>query len=320
MIWYQFTPSDTLFFRGAEPMVGGMDYDTRLAFPPSPSVIAGAMRTAVLTQQGIPVDTYRSGHAVAEKIGDYGQPAPFTLLGPVLRQAGEDFVPAPATWYIDGDARALRPHVIQAAPLNLDAARRLGLQTGVALPVWTTHSGELQSLAGSWIALRALTRKRPRLEIGRTLFMPGRNLAALFTREPRTGNALEFTRRVQESKLYSARHLRLRPGFSLVWGLDQDCGLADQGVLSLGGEQRFGAYCRTTPPAFADEISQDTALYLALAPVRMNAASAAALVAAGEVLYRGGWNLAQQFHKDMVGYYAAGAVFNQNMNSLCIPF
>ena len=46
MNWYDFTPQDTLFFRGAEPAVMGESHAASMIFPPPAHTIAGAMRTA----------------------------------------------------------------------------------------------------------------------------------------------------------------------------------------------------------------------------------------------------------------------------------
>ncbi|MDR3347448.1 MAG: hypothetical protein LBN32_02415 [Helicobacteraceae bacterium] len=45
MIWYELTPFDTLFFRGAIPLEAGLPVSDNL-FPPPASVIKGAIWTA----------------------------------------------------------------------------------------------------------------------------------------------------------------------------------------------------------------------------------------------------------------------------------
>ncbi|MBF0201034.1 MAG: hypothetical protein HQK66_06935, partial [Desulfamplus sp.] len=57
-----------------------------------------------------------------------------------------------------------------------------------------------------------------------------------------------------------------------------------------------------------------------LSPVEVSKETSAALVASGKIIYRGGWDLARQFHKDMKGYYPAGSVFNSAVDQSCIPF
>ena len=43
--WYSFEPSDTVFFRGSEPMEKGHDHTANSIFPPPIHTIAGAIRT-----------------------------------------------------------------------------------------------------------------------------------------------------------------------------------------------------------------------------------------------------------------------------------
>ena len=50
-IWYELTPVDTLFFRGAEAMEAGL-LGTGALFPPPVSVVLGALRSAVVRQSG----------------------------------------------------------------------------------------------------------------------------------------------------------------------------------------------------------------------------------------------------------------------------
>lgn len=317
MKWYQFTPSDTLFFRGAEPMVSGMDFETSLAFPPSGSVISGAVRAAVLSQQNIPILSYKKGHAVGKTIGPYGEPAPFNIIGPLMRYGREDFVPAPCSWYYDSSDHGRSISIIKSIPLGGEICQQLGLKTSTGEFNWTQHDNEVKSLAGSWITLRGLRENKSRFEAGVSIFIPGRGLSELFTVEPRTGNAIDYNRKVEESKLYSSRHIRLKTGVRLIWGIDRECGLAPEGVLVLGGEQRFGAYeLLSQAPAFPAAGTD----YLGLSPIIVDSTSSEALVAAGEISYRGGWNIAEQFHKDMIGYYPSGAVFKKNINNCCIPF
>ncbi len=317
MKWYQFTPSDTLFFRGAEPMISGMDYETRLAFPPSVSVISGALRTAVLAQREISISLYKKGDPVSELIGEYGRQAPFKVIGPLIRKDGENYVPAPGTWHFDSSMQGRSVRIIMPLPLGKDLKKRLGLKTSTDLISWVVHENEVKSIGGSWISLKGLRNSKTQFEVGNSIFMPARGLSALFTVEPRTATAIDSRRKVEESKLYSSRHIRLETDVSLIWAIDRPCGLAEKGVLSLGGEQRFGAYEELKCiPDFPESGEQ----YLALSPVPVNAESIAALIGADEIVYRGGWNLADQFHKDMKGYYPAGSVFTKNVNQCCIQF
>ncbi len=326
MKWYEFYPSDTLFLRGAEPMVGGTSYETAQLFPPPVSVISGAIRTAVLAQKNISISRYQKGDPVKEVIGKYGEKAPFNVIGPLLRYKSEYFIPAPFTWFVEllpegGNGKTAEQrntvHILETEPLDPSIAGKLGLKSSSRLTGWVKHRHEIKSVGGEWVSLKEMMKGKKTFENGRTIFRADNDKSRIFLREERVGIAMDYQRRVEEGRIYMARHIRLKQDTSLIWGVDMDCGLDPEGVLSLGGEQRFGKY---------NEIKKDFSFpesgsrCLALSPVAVNEVSATALIASGKIIYRGGWDLAKQFHKDMRGYYPAGAVFMSNVDHSCIPF
>ncbi len=102
MIWIEFKPADTLFFRGAEPMVMGQDHSSTMIFPPMPETLVGALRTLVLKQNNISIEDYYSGKVDSrfyEKIGRAGEPAPFSVTGPLFIKNEEVYVPAPFSYF-----------------------------------------------------------------------------------------------------------------------------------------------------------------------------------------------------------------------------
>lgn len=317
MKWYEFKPLDTLFFRGAEPMVGGMDYETTLIFPPSVSVISGAIRTSVLAQQSISISEYRNGHSISGQIGEYGKNSPFDVTGPFIKYRSDYYVPAPYTWFTADSKNNRKIMIVKPVPLEADVKNRLGLKSSPELISWVKHDNEVKSIGGNWISLNGLVSGNKKFENGKSIFMSGNTDTSLFSVENRTGISINRQRKVEESKLYSARHIRLKSDVSLLWGIDRDCGLSATGILVLGGEQRFGRYEELDQaPRFPDSGSE----YLALSPVAVNEGSKNKLIATGQISYRGGWDLAEQFHKDMTGFYPAGSVFDENINNCCIPF
>jgi len=317
MKWYEFKPSDSLFFRGAEPMLAGMEYETTLVFPPSVSVISGAIRTAVLAQRSISISEYWEGHPISESIGKYGKDAPFDITGPFLKYKSEYYVPAPYTWFTVDKENSRKVQIMKAADLEMDVKNRLGLKSSPKLIRWVRHDKEVKSVGGDWISLNGLMENRSKFENGRSIFTSDEIETALFSTEKRTGISIDYQRKVEESKLYNARHIRLKSDVSLVWRIDGDCGLSSSGVLVLGGEQRFGRYRQLDDdPVFPNSGNE----YLALSPIPVCEKSRSDLIATGQITYRGGWDLAKQFHKDMKGYYPAGSVFTENVNNCCIPF
>ena len=317
MKWYEFKPSDTLFFRGDEPMIAGLDYETTLAFPPSTSVLSGAMRTAVLAQNFVSISNYKNGDPISKKIGSYGKEAPFLVIGPLVMYRSDYYVPAPYSWFTDSIRGNRKVNIIKPFQLDSDIKSRLGLKSSSNRIHWVKHDNEVKTKGGNWILLKGLLKRKSRFEKGKSIFTSDNVEASLFSVEERTGISIDRHRKVEESKLYSARHIRLKSGASLVWGINRDCGLEKNGVLVLGGEQRFGKYKELEAgPEFSDTGDD----YLALSPVLVSEESQNALIGTGKISYRGGWDLAVQFHKDMKGFYPAGSVFSNNINSCCISF
>ncbi len=318
-IWYEFFPSDTLFFRGAEPLDAGMDYKTELIFPPPCSVIEGAVRTAVLAQQSISITDYAKGHEIGARIGKYGEAAPFGVIGPILKKNSVFYVPAPYTCFMEGNGISAKIEVVMMELFPEGLKDRLGIGASTGLTHWAVHCEDLTPLGGKWIsldALKRLARGKTKLD-ARTEILAHPNSSPLSFTEKRTGIALKSNRRVEHGKIYNAGHVRLARDVSLVWGLSADCGLAPRGVVCLGGEQRFGGYEQMdTAPEFPEAGSR----FLALGPVPVAENTSEHLIAAGKPLYRGGWDYKKLFHKPMKPFYPAGSVFSENIETHCIKF
>jgi CRISPR-associated protein Cmr3 len=323
MKWYKYFPSDTLFLRGSEPMVSGTSYETVQLFPPPVSVIKGALRTAVLAQKHVSIHQYRKGHDIEALIGKYGETAPFKVIGPLLSFKSRLLMPAPYTWFVENPPEAGKEsqhpevHIHETKSLDSEVISGLGLTSSSRLTGWVRHFHEIKPVGGCWVSV-AETLKGIRVFVeGETIFSPGNRDVRLFEKEERLGIGMDPFRRVNEGQLYMARHIRLHKDASIVWAVDRDIGLDSEGVLSLGGEQRFGRYC-SMDPGF--EFQAQGNRYLALSPVEVNETTHAELIASGKIVYRGGWNLARQFHKEMKGYYPAGAVFSAPVDHACIAF
>lgn len=318
-VWYAFTPADTLFFRGAEPLDPGISYQVELVFPPPPSVISGAMRTAVLSQKDIPITEYAKGHEIDKVIGGYGTDAPFSIIGPFLKnhESCIYYVPAPYTWFTEEDDSKKKINILFSVKADKNILETVCLKSSSQITHWVRHKNEIKSIGGSWISLDAIKNQKTRLDTNTELLMGTKKDMHLFSVETRTGIEIDSFRNVKESQIYNAKHIRLRKNISLVWGIDKACGLEAEGVLSLGGEQRFGMYeMMQSAPEFPAQGDQ----YLALGPVPVNEATRNSLIATGKIIYRGGWNLKKQFHKSMKPYYPPGSVFSDKINYNCIVF
>jgi len=317
-IWYHLTPADTLFFRGAEPLEAGQLSRAAL-FPPPVTVLQGAIRTAVLKQHGISFAAYNTGNCpeeVTALIGASGQPAPFRVTAVLLARKEVLYAPCPANWFLESnghagsdDAPVGRTVLRAMSPTNAADALRLHSSAGGDLPM--VRALDPQSLAGFWLRLDCL--RTPPTTIASGDLLDG---ADLYDVEPRTGIAMDGKRKVVQGRLYSAGHVRLRDGVRLVIALDRDPGLADSGLLTLGGEKRVCGYTRIEAPPLPASAAP---LYLTLAPVELTADLLPSVFAAAKPVALAGWDLATGFHKPTTTWLPAGTVFNRNINDHCLP-
>ncbi len=155
MKWYEYLPSDTLFLRGAEPMVSGTSFETTQIFPPAVSVLSGAIRTAVLAQHKISIRQYKKGDPISEKIGKFGKKAPFKVLGPFIKYHRSYFVPAPFTWFTENKVTDDSITIKEARPLDEKIQKRLGLKSSAPVIGWVRHHKEIKSVGGNWVSLNS---------------------------------------------------------------------------------------------------------------------------------------------------------------------
>ncbi|MDR2143167.1 MAG: hypothetical protein LBP29_02225, partial [Treponema sp.] len=121
---------------------------------------------------------------------------------------------------------------------------------------------------------------------------------------------------VPKSQLYTARHIRLRDGVSIVIALDNAAGLGEEGILQLGGEGRRCAYHKTEGPHLDWNATSD--LYVSLAPVPCTEDMLAKTFCA-KTFVAAGWDLAKKYHKPSETWFYAGSVFKENINNQCAP-
>jgi CRISPR-associated protein Cmr3 len=309
MIWYKFTPVDTLFFRGAEPMNLGENHTASHVFPPPAHTLSGALRTAVLVQNAISFESYGHGSASAEiyaAIGQAGGPAPFDIMGPLFMQGKSIYLPAPYSWFKEKDVEkgesAEKVKVVKGRFLK---SRLLKSETSEF--IWAKGGNtEMVSLGGMWIKKSHLQSDETSIEVKRG--------ADFFENEPRTGIALERNRRVRDGHLYSFNHARLKNDVCLVFGVDAALPIANSGVLKVGAEQRFGWYESLDTEKADMGFSDNGKFYMSLSIAEGTEPANASVVATGRILYFGGWDLKKGFHKPMKGFFPAGTIFNKKIN------
>lgn len=304
MNWYKFTPVDTLFFRGAEPMNLGENHTVSHVFPPPAHTLSGALRTVVLIQKGVSFGAYGNGKAPAEIyeiIGQAGKPAPFNLIGPLFMLENDVYVPAPYSWFMEKDSVSGKTEVVKGKSLKSHLLKSEAVEF-----IWAKgKKGELVSLGGMWIKKENLHSADTAIEVKKS--------TDYFENEPRTGIALEKNRRVREGHLYSFNHTRLKKDVCLIFGTDGNLPIDDQGVLKIGAEQRFGWYEKLSQDnmGFSDEGN----LYLSLSILEGTDEANMSVIATGKILYFGGWDLHTGFHKPMKGFFPAGTVCNKKINN-----
>ena len=314
MIYYELTPLDTLFFRGALPMEAGQLAAASL-FPPPVSVFIGAIRTAVLHQQGISPQMYAAGKAprVESLIGKHGEHAPFELTAVFIKKNNRYFAQAPASWYIDTLKKPIRKE--DYADKKLLEAQRLSscldmYSSEHSLP-FVKAEYEALPLSSLWIELSFL--QQPKERLGEHILLN----SEVYAVENRTGIGLDSNRHVLEGQLYTASHIRLLDDVSLCVGLSQETGLRPEGVVRLGGENRICRYTTNSAPITFH--GDNTALYLALAPVKADESVLAHVFCAKKPVEIAGWDLQKGFHKPTESWLPAGTVFTQKCSEACIP-
>lgn len=317
--WYEITPIDTLFFRGSEPMEAGQLTSTPL-FPPPPSVVLGALRTALLRERGVSFQDYKQGRVSEEihgLIGRCGENAPFSLAAILIKRAGDIYAPAPSSWFVDSDqklesAGEYTGTSIVTAASNIDAMTRLGIVSSSGTLPLVVARHEACSLAGCWIRLDLLSQKNVTFA-ERDLLTAG----DLFGIENRVGIAIDAGRKVEKGKLYSANHIRLREGVTMLVAVDRDPGLPDAGLFQLGGEQRKSRYERLSSLLLPPEVAQPAG-FVTLAPLEAAPAMLPKVMAAYKPVITAGWDLSRGFHKPSITWFSAGTVFSEPVSSSCV--
>lgn len=313
--WYEYTPVDTLFLRGSEPLLPGTQYETTRIFPPPATVISGAVRTAVLGQKKISIADYKTGRSgIEDLIGSFGNDAPFDITAVLLEKNGEIFIPAPFSWMSEDldNGAGEEVKVTVAKPIDSETLNNTGMKSSAKTIVWAQHKKNLKTLGGGWVSYTAFTQKKRFLKKNEEYYNSWTGFVSL---EDRTGIALTARRAVKEGQLFTGKHLRLHENVKIVWAVDRQCGLDDAGIISIGGEKRFGRYAkRETALVFPDS----GGTYMSLLPIKCNTTNTNTLLASGKIHYRGGWNFSKKFHRDMTGYYPAGTVFTKKINHCCI--
>lgn len=301
---YEFKPVDTLFFRSSEPMVMGENHTSNFNFPPPAHTIEGSIRTYFYKINKV---KYSEIVKVGEKKGS------FNVIGPFFKENDKIFLPAPYNWFMEKQKDKVwknckkeekeeikKIKVIKSNKINTDIIK---LSNNDIYWVKPTDK-EIETLGGKWILFSDLFGNKEEVEI--------RSSSDFFIQEYRTGIALEEDRKVREGHIYAFTHARIKENVSIIFGIDKELPLEDGTVLTLGAEQRFGKLKKIDY-----ELNFDTngSLYMNLSIFEANSNANKCVVATGKPLYLGGWDLAKGFHKPMRGYFPAGSVFKEKLDT-----
>ncbi len=304
---YSFRPIDTLFFRGAEPMMMGESHSSNFHFPPPSHTIEGAIRTFLFHKD-------RNGFSNLIKAGE--RKGGFNVIGPMFLLDNNIFLPVPFAWY----AKKKKPREDSNKPKKIIKLKRATqynsfIKTPEKALYWAkAEENELESLGGKWCGIEDFFEvdndKKKEIEI--------KNISNFFCKEPHTGIALSSNRTVRKSHIYSFTHSRLKEGVEILFGVDRELSSNDGNklsidgeILKLGAEQKFGKLTNQNQLLKKYSFNDDTSYFMTLSIIEGSEETNKSVTATGSIIYLGGWDLHKGFHKEMRGYFPAGTVFSE---------
>ena len=328
---FQFKPVDTLFFRGAEPMVMGESHSSNFNFPPPSQTIEGAIRTLLYLKDK---NEYRDLIRVGERKGG------FNIFGPMFLVEDIIYVPAPYSWYRESSKtcklsnkkdetgeqskRCRRFKEIARSTEEIKIIKSKMLENSEFIKIksdklyWAKpENGELESIGGNWIDIKDLLESSHEIRFF--------SKSHFFASEQHVGIALEKNRTVRKSHIYSFNHARLREDVEILFFTDEVLPVNNEEVLTLGAEQRFGLLKRLKNFESLKKTFEtynepnDSNGYMCLSIIKGDAELNRQVIATGKIQYLGGWDLYKSFHKDMIGYFPAGTVFKDKVCDRLVP-
>lgn len=325
-------PLDVLFLRGNKLFGDPGSYGESLV-PPWPSVVAGALRSRMLADDGIDLAAFAQGRIVHPLLGTPQAPGDFAVTAfDVARRLPDGTVqtlhPVPADLVLGEGATPDSPAVRRIQPATPVA----GLLSSAPLTQWPVlpQNDRAKPVGGRWLT-----------QVGWSAYLAGRMpgadqfvaTGALWQLDARVGVGLDTeTRRAADGQLFTVQAVAFRPGIGFLASV-QGAQPPQVGLLRLGGDGRGAALdtakayrpcqpdwaalvrarrCRlvlTTPGLFAqgwalpgfDEVTQRVHL------PGLSARLVCAAVPRAETV--SGWDLAQQRPKPAQRVAPAGSVY-----------
>ncbi|MCL2284147.1 MAG: hypothetical protein FWC26_12595 [Fibromonadales bacterium] len=239
-------------------------------FPPPPSVFIGAIRTYLGKENG--------------KWGE--EKADFEIKAIMLKKDDVIYYPAPYSWFEDG----IKAEILQENEGILCSSENIPFAK-------TEEAKDVKSLGGKWIS--AIDSKICKSK------------EFFYENEKRTGIALDYSKHsVKEGQLYSANHVRLQEGVSIVIYIEGSLQSLENATLFLGGEKRV-VKCK-----LMDKFSISIPDNIALVPIMATQERLNEVFATGRIIYISGWDLDKKYHKPSQGYFPAGTVFNKPIKEI----
>lgn len=230
---------DTLFFRGGKPFTMGQETTGSGLFPPSPSVIYGALRTTYFAENKPDFKDFQAGEDDAtEKL---------TVRRIAFeRQEAYDsnhYFPAPLDLVTEDKTAAKKKAVLlKAEPLN-----NVGISNAKTTHILCTNLPKVEDLSDAFVDEDTL---KDYLNLSGSDFY-FENLKDFITAEPKVGVGLSRkTRTAEEGQLYFIGMTRPRDKHGNILDINvsfSNLKLPKNGVLRMGGEGKSATYKTTNP-------------------------------------------------------------------------
>ncbi len=321
-----FTPVDSLLFK---PALSPDGMGARLLasdFPPPRHTLVGALRSAIGERLGANWAAYRQGQApdIEQVIGrpDQALPEGARVYGPWLALGTDRLLPLPLCFLARELGAGEGKRVLEVAALEPSSERYSTDLGSVRLPMLKeTLAGKgFRARSDIWITDRVLEKLKGSFAGSPVCLEPDEYFSKdeLFTMDDRLGIGMNSKRRtVEEGLLYQTRHVRLRPGVSLMLRVEgwPAASQADGTQITLGADGRLaGVQVRS---AEGGQAASAGTLWVAAAPLPMGERGTPLVLqeqpvecaAVGKPVKRGGWSLKHHRSKPVQNFVPAGSAY-----------
>ncbi len=235
MTAYRFIePQDVLFLRGNKLFGDPGSYGESL-IPPWPSVAAGAIRSHILSHDGMDLNAFAQGVQSHSQLGTPAEPGSFRLSGFHLarRKAGaaQTLHPIPADLVVSETGEEVALRRLMPTPATI------AVETSYPLPQWPVFASDQRTkpVSGVWLTQdgwrQYLNGEVPdQAHIEKT--------DNLWKINPRVGVGLDPNqRRAEDGKLFSVQAIALEPNVGFLAAID-GVEPPKKGMLRFGGDGR----------------------------------------------------------------------------------